>query len=89
MVNGFEAEVFREGELPFQGGSELGNMVARYGWELGSLAKLDLSQARLTADKFQLPESRVLVKLLILQRVLGGQQKLFDDKSSNPTGLSF
>lgn len=74
VVNGFEAEVFREGELPLQGGSELGNMVARYGWELGSLAKLDFDHARMTADKFQLPESRLLAKLLIAQRVLGGQQ---------------
>ena len=80
VVNGFEAEVFREGELPLQGGSELGNMVARYGWELGSLAKLDFDHARMTADKFQLPESRLLAKLLIAQRVLGGQQNSFGNK---------
>jgi hypothetical protein len=80
VVNGFEAEVFREGELPLQGGSELGKMVARYGWELGSLAKLDFDHARMTADKFQLPESRLLARLLIAQRVLGGQQNSFDNK---------
>jgi hypothetical protein len=83
VVNGFEAEVFREGELPLQGGSELGNMVARYGWELGSLAKLDFDHARMTADKFQLPESRLLAKLLIAQRVLGGQQNSFGNKLRN------
>ena len=32
VVDGFEAEVFREGELPLQGVSELSNMVARFGW---------------------------------------------------------
>jgi hypothetical protein len=83
VVNGFEAEVFREGELPLQGGSELGNMVARYGWELGSLAKLAFDHARMTADKFQLPESRLLAKLLIAQRVLGGQQNSFGNKLRN------
>ena len=85
VVNGFEAEVFREGELPLQGGSELGNMVARYGWELGSLAKLDFDHARMTADKFQLPESRLLAKLLIAQRVLGSQQNSFGKKPGNQT----
>jgi len=80
VVNGFEAEVFREGELPLQGGSELGNMVARYGWELGSLAKLDFDHARMTADKFQLAEARLLAKLLIAQRVLGGQENPFGNK---------
>jgi hypothetical protein len=85
VVNGFEAEVFREGELPLQGGSELGNMVARYGWELGSLAKLDFDHAKMTADKFQLPESRLLANLLIAQRVLGGQQNSFDDKLRDST----
>jgi hypothetical protein len=73
VVNGFEAEVFREGELPLQGGSELGNMVVRYGSELGSLAKLDFDHAKMSAEKFQLPESRLFVKLLIAQRVLGGK----------------
>jgi hypothetical protein len=80
VVNGFEAEVFREGELPLQGGSELGKMVARYGWELGSLARVDFDLARMAADKFQLPESRLLAKLLIAQRVLGGEQNPSGDK---------
>lgn len=81
VVNGFEAEVFREGELPLQGGSELGNMVARFGWELGSLARVDFERSRMAADKFQLPESRLLAKLLIAQRVLSGEQNSFGNKS--------
>ena len=89
VVNGFEAEVFREGELPLQGGSEIGNMVARYGWELGSLAKLDFDHARMTADKFQLPESRLLVKLLLSQRVLGCEQNSFGNKLRDQTGQVF
>src|SRR2546421_9316660 len=70
VVNGFEGEVFRDGELPLRGGSELGNMVARYGWQLGSLARIDFSRATSTAAEFQFPEARLLTKLLIVQRVL-------------------
>jgi len=73
IVNGFEAEVFRDGELPLQGGSELGNMLARYGSELASLARIDFARARIAADKSQLPESRLLAKLLIVQHVLGNK----------------
>jgi hypothetical protein len=74
VLNGFEVEVFRDGELPIQGGSELGGMVARFGRELASLAKLDFDQARMTADKFHLAEPRLLVKLSMVQNVLGVQQ---------------
>jgi hypothetical protein len=74
ILNGFEVDVFRDGELPIQGGSELGNMVARFGSELASLSKLDFDQARMTADKFQLAEPRLLVKLSMVQNVLGVQQ---------------
>jgi len=83
VVNGFEAEVFREDELPLQGGSELGNMVRRYGWELGSLAKRDFESARNAAEKFQLPESRLLVKLLIAQRLLRGKTGDSDESLGN------
>jgi len=77
VVNGFEADVFREEELPLEGGSELGKMVSRYGWELGSLAKLDFDSARGSADKFQPPETRLFARLLIAKRVLGGQENDF------------
>jgi hypothetical protein len=77
VLNGFEVEVFREGELPIQGGSELGRMVARFGWELATLSKLDFDQARNTADKFQLAEPRLLVKLSMVQNVLGAQPNQF------------
>jgi len=73
VLNGFEVEVFRDGELPIQGGSELGGMIARYGQQLASLAKLDFDHARMTADKFLLPEPRLLTKLSIVQGVFGVQ----------------
>ena len=73
VLNGFEVEVFREGELPLQGGSALGNLVVRYGQELATLAKFDFDHARMTADRFQLAEPRLFAKLSIVQTVLGVQ----------------
>ncbi len=89
VLNGFEVDVFRDGELPIQGGSELGNMVARFGWELASLSKLDFDQARTTADKFQLPEPRLLVKLSMVQNVLGVQQNQSANFRRNQGGQAF
>jgi hypothetical protein len=48
-------------------------MVARYGQELATLAKIDFEHARMTADRFQLSEPRLNAKLSIVQNVLGGQ----------------
>jgi hypothetical protein len=72
MLSGFDVNIFKDGELPMQGGgSMLTNMIARYGQELSFLAKSDFERAVLTADKFQLPESRILARLSIVQGVLG------------------
>jgi hypothetical protein len=73
VLNGFEVDVFRDGELPLQGGSDLGNMVARYGQELAALAKIDFDRARMTADRFQLAEPRLMARLSIVQSALGVQ----------------
>lgn len=73
VLNGFEIDVFRDGELPLQGGSDLGNMVARYGQELATLAKIDFDRARMTADRFQLAEPRLMARLSIVQVALGVQ----------------
>ena len=73
VLNGFEVDVFRDGELPLQGGSDLGNMVVRYGQELAALAKIDFDHARMTADRFQLAEPRLLAKLSIVQVAFGVQ----------------
>lgn len=75
VLSGFEVEVFRDGEMPIQGGSELGSMVARYGYELATLGKLDFDRARMAADRFQLAEPRLAAKLAMVQYALGGQQQ--------------
>jgi hypothetical protein len=46
-------------------------MVARYGQELATLAKIDFEHARMTADRFQLTEPRLNAKLSIVQNILG------------------
>jgi hypothetical protein len=73
VLNGFEVEVYRDGELPLRGNSELGGMVLRYGQQLASLAKIDFDHARMSADKFQMAEPRLLTKLSIVQGILGTQ----------------
>jgi hypothetical protein len=71
MLSGFDVNIFKDGEMPMQGGSALSSMVTRYGQELSFLAKSDFERSLLTADKFQLPESRILARLSIAQGVLG------------------
>ncbi len=73
VLNGFEVDIFKEGELSLRSDSDLVGMVARYGQELAALAKVDFEGARMTADKFQLPEPRMNARLSIVQSILGTQ----------------
>jgi hypothetical protein len=74
LLSGFEVEIFKEGELPMQGGSDLGGMVAQYGQQLAMLAKIDFERAQTTANRFQLAEPRILAQLSIVRNVLGVPQ---------------
>lgn len=74
ILNGFEVQVFRDGEMPLQGGSELGRVVARFGQQLASLAKTDFERAQATADRFQFAEARLMSKLSIVQGAFGVRQ---------------
>lgn len=73
VLNGFEVNIYKEGELSMRADSDLVGMVARFGYQLSSLAKLDFEGARATADKFQLPEPRMNARLSIVQSILGTQ----------------
>jgi hypothetical protein len=70
VLNGFEVNIFSEGELPMQPSSGLGNMVNRYAQEISLLAKTDFERAQTLANRFQLPEPRIQARLAIAQRVL-------------------
>ena len=74
LLSGFEVNIFKDGELPLEGGSGLGDMVARYGRQLATLAKSDFARAESSANKFQLPEPRLLSQLAIVRSVLGVPQ---------------
>ena len=79
VLNGFEIEIFKDGEMSLRSDNDLVGMVSRFGQELASLAKVDFDQARMTADKFQLPEPRLSAKLQIVQSVLGVQRPTNDN----------
>jgi hypothetical protein len=70
VLNGFEVNIFSEGELPMQPSSGLGYMVNRYAQEISLLAKTDFERAQTLANRFQLPEPRLQARLAIAQRVL-------------------
>ena len=74
LLSGFEVDIFKEGELQLEGGNGLSNMVARYGQQLATLATKDFGRAESSANKFQLPESRLFAQLSIVRRVLGVPQ---------------
>jgi hypothetical protein len=74
LLSGFEVNIFKDGELPLQGGSDLGDMVERFGQELATLAKVDFEKAESSANRFQLPEARLLAQMTIVRNVLGVPQ---------------
>jgi hypothetical protein len=74
LLSGFEVDIFKDGELPLEGGSGLGDIVARFGQELATLAKIDFERAEGSASKFQLPEARLIAQMNIVRNVLGVPQ---------------
>lgn len=73
VLNGFEVDIFKDGELTLRANDDLVSMVNRYGAELATLAKVDFDAARGTADKFQMPEPRMNARLMIVQGIMGTQ----------------
>ena len=71
VLNGFELNMFRDGELSMQAGSGLTNMVNRYGQELAQFAQSDLERSETLAGHFALIEPRIMVRLAIVQGLLG------------------
>jgi hypothetical protein len=71
MLSGFELNIFKDGELPLQGGGSLTGMVVRYGTELAALARTDFEKAQMMSDRFVLAEPRILAKLSMVRGVLG------------------
>lgn len=71
VLNGFEVNLFRDGEMSMQAGGGLTNMVNRLGQELARLALNDLERSETLAGHFQLAEPRIMTRLAIVQGLLG------------------
>jgi hypothetical protein len=69
-LNGFEVRVFKDGEMPLQGGSQLAGMIKSFSRELGFLAKSQFDAALGSAERFQRPEARIIARLAIVRGVL-------------------
>jgi len=74
VLSGFEVNVFRDGEMSFQGGTGLSSTINRYGQELSFLAQSDFDRAELLTGRFQFVEPRIMTRLAIVQGVFGGGQ---------------
>jgi hypothetical protein len=74
LLNGFEVRLFKDGELPIQGGAQLSSVIARYSQELATLARIDFEGAQVVADKFQRAEPRIMARLAIVRGVLIGPE---------------
>jgi hypothetical protein len=70
VLNGFEVNMFRDGEMSLQAGNGLGGMVQRFAGELGMLADKDLERAETLAARFQFAEPRIMSRLAIVQGLL-------------------
>jgi hypothetical protein len=83
VLSGFEVNVFKDGELPLQGGSGLGSMVNRYAQELALLAKSDFERAQTLVSRFELAEPRIQARLAIAQALLRPQPPQPADNNFN------
>jgi hypothetical protein len=73
VLNGFEVNMFRDGEMALQGPGGLSGMLNRFGEELGFLAYQDLERAETLAGRFQLAEPRIMARLAIVQGLVQKQ----------------
>ncbi len=71
VLNGFEVDIFKDGEMSMRTNDDLVGMVNRFGGQLAALAKVDFEGARVTAEKFQMTEPRMNARLMIVQGILG------------------
>lgn len=71
MLSGFDLNVFKDGEMPLQGGGQLGRTVQRYAEELAELSKYDFDRAQSEADRFYMAEPRLMARLAIVREIFG------------------
>ncbi len=70
ILNGFEINMFRDGELTMQGGGGLTSTINRFGQELANLARTDIERSETLAGRFQMTEPRIMARIAIIQGLL-------------------
>lgn len=70
ILNGFEINMFRDGEMAIQGGNGLTSTISRFGEELATLARVDFERSDTLAGRFQFAESRIMTRLAIVRGLL-------------------
>ena len=74
ILNGFEVNMFRDGEMTMVPGNGLTSVINRIGQELAVLADIDFERAEILAGRFQFAEPRIMTRLLIVQGLLNPVQ---------------
>lgn len=72
-LSGFEVRIFKQGELPLAGNSNLHRMINAFADELEALARQDFERARQASDMFQQTEPRIIARLSVIRGALGQQ----------------
>ena len=73
LLSGFEMNMFRDGEMAIQNGNGLTSTISRFGQELALLARTDFERSEALAGRFQFPEARIMVRMAIVQGLLGAK----------------
>jgi hypothetical protein len=71
ILSGFEINMFRDGEMTIMSGNGLTSTIGRFGQELALLARNDFERSEALSGRFQFPEARILVRIAIVQGLLG------------------
>ena len=74
VLNGFEMNMFRDGEMTIQPSNGLTSTINRFGQELATLAANDFERAEVLAGRFQIAEARIMTRLQIVQGLLNPRQ---------------
>jgi hypothetical protein len=83
VLNGFEINMFRDGEMMMQAEGGLGSMINRFGQELAVLARSDFERSETLAGRFQFAEPRIMTRLAIVQGLLDARQSTFTPNQAN------
>ena len=84
ILNGFEMNMFRDGEMSIQTGNGLTSTIYRFGQELAELARVDFERSDTLAGRFQLAEPRIITRLAIVQGLLNPRPQTPAGPGGNP-----